>query len=513
MSDRDESGDRGITRREWLTRATAAGISLLAQRPAGAEAPTEKRAEEAPAGSREAEANAAAPAQRQSGPPSDRLNVVYIMPDDLGWADVGYHHLSEIRTPNIDRLVGEGLELDRFYGCPVCSPSRACAMTGRSPMRYGMIYGVVRPWATHGIPLNERLLPQAFHDAGYQTWMVGKWHLGLWNKKLAPNARGFDHFYGFMQGAIDYFKHTREGSVDWQRNGNTVMEPGYSTDLMAGEAVRLIEQRDRARPFFLYLPFNAPHQPLMAPERLIESYAGIADLKRRTYAAMVTSLDEAVGRVKEALDRTGAGENTLILFHGDNGGQTKKGAVNLPLRAGKSTVFEGGIRVPAFVHAPGLLPAGKRSSQVMTNLDVFPTLTSAASVTPGNQLAFDGQDLWAPLSSGERTAREDLFFAVGERGYWRHAVFHGPWKLVLEKKQADLRGDAADPPQVAMLFRIDEDPYEREDLASTNPEVVRELTARIRTWRHLHPPGDIAVSSERPPGFVVPEEWAQCAIP
>jgi arylsulfatase A-like enzyme len=503
MSGKDENGNQRMTRREWLTGATAAGISLLAQRPVAADALT----------GNQGTAPQPAPARRQNGPPSARLNVVYIMPDDLGWADVGYHHLSEIRTPNIDRLVSQGLELDRFYGCPVCSPSRACAMTGRSPMRYGMIYEVVRPWATHGIPLDERLLPQAFQDAGYQTWMVGKWHLGLWNKKLVPNARGFDHFYGFVQGAINYFKHTREGSVDWQRNGKTVIEPGYSTDLLAAEAVRLIEQRDRSRPFFLYLPFNAPHQPLMAPQRLIRTYADIADLKRRTYAAMVTSLDEGVGRVKEALDRTGAGDNTLIIFHGDNGGQTKKGAVNLPLRAGKSTVFEGGIRVPAFAHAPGLLPAGQKSPQVMTNLDVFPTLMAAAGVQPGNQLAFDGRNIWPALRSGEIVQREDLFFAIGERGYWRHAVFHGPWKLVLEKKQADFRENAPDPPEIPMLFRIAEDPYERNDLAGAHPEVVRDLTAKIRAWCNLSPPGDIPVSSKRPPGFVVPEEWAHCAIP
>jgi arylsulfatase A-like enzyme len=503
MSEKVENGNRPITRREWLTGATAAGISLLAQRRAAAET-LNGNPETAPRMS---------PVRSGGGPPSDRLNVVYIMPDDLGWADVGFHHLSEIRTPNIDRLVSEGVELDRFYGCPVCSPSRACAMTGRSPMRYGMIYEVVRPWQTHGIPQNERLLPQAFREARYQTWMVGKWHLGLWNRKLVPNQRGFDHFYGFLTGDIDYFEHTREHSVDWQRNGKTVREPGYSTDLLAAEAVRLIEQRDRSRPFFLYLPFNAPHQPLMAPQRLIRSYADISDPSRRTYAAMVTSLDEGIGRVKDALDRTGASNNTLIIFHSDNGGQTKKGAVNLPLRAGKSTVFEGGIRVPAFVHAPGLLSAGQKSQQVLTNLDMFPTLTAAAGVKPGNSLPFDGRNLWQALTSGEIAHREDLFFAIGERGYWRHAVFHGPWKLVLEKKQANFRENPPDPPEIPMLFRIEEDPYEKRNLADAHPDIVRDMTARIRSWCDLHPPGDIGLSSKYHPGFVTPDEWAHCAIP
>ncbi|HEX4038106.1 MAG TPA: arylsulfatase [Acidobacteriaceae bacterium] len=501
MGKRSEEGNlaAGITRREWLAGAAAAGISMLAPRAMGAEAAGVGAAAK-PAG------------MMPSGPGAAKLNVVYIVADDLGWADVGYHQPSEIRTPHIDKLVGEGVELDRFYGCPVCSPSRACLLTGRSPMRYGMIYEVVRPWQTHGIPQDERVISEAFRDAGYQTWAVGKWHLGLWNRKLIPNGRGFDHFYGFLTGEIDYFQHTREGGLDWQRNGTSERETGYSTDLLAAEAARLIEQRDRSKPFFLYLPFNAPHQPLMAPDDLIRSYAGIEDRQRRTYAAMVTSLDAGIGRVKEALDRSGAGSNTLILFHSDNGGQTKKGAVNHPLRAGKSTVFEGGIRVPGFLHAPGLLAGGRKSQQVLTNLDMFPTLAAAAAVEPGNQQPFDGRNLWSALTAGEVTEREDLFFAIGERDVWQHAVFHGPWKLVLEKKQADFRLNPPDPPEKAMLFRIAEDPYEKNDLADAHVDVVADLTARIRNWCALHPPGDIGLSSERHPGFVAPDEWARCAI-
>lgn len=478
-----------ITRREVLAGAAAAGLSLLS--------PGSVAEERQPA---------------NSTAHSRQPNIVYIVADDLGWADVGYHHLSPIRTPNIDKLVSEGVELDRFYGCPVCSPSRACLMTGRSPMRYSMIYCVVRPWATYGVPPDERVLPEAFHDAGYQTWMVGKWHLGQWNRKLVPNQRGFDHFYGFLTGAIDYFKHTRYGGVDWQRNGKTLVQQGYSTDLFADEAVNLIQNRDRSRPFFLYLPFNAPHGPLEAPAELIQTYSGIRDRKRRTYAAMVTSLDAAIGRVVKALEASGASQNTILLFHGDNGGQTHKGAVNLPLRAGKSTCFEGGIRVPAFLHAPGRIAGRQRSEQVLTNLDVFPTLAAAAGITPGNTLPFDGRNMWPALNSGKRMPREDLFFAIGERGVWAHAIFHGPWKLVLEKRQADQRQNEAESSENAFLFRIEEDPYEHHNLAPGHPEVVMDLTARIRAWGRLHPPGDILASSKRPPGFIPPKEWAHCSI-
>ena len=266
-------------------------------------------------------------------------------------------------------------------------------------MRYGMIYSVMRPWDTWGIPQEERMMPEAFRDAGYQTWMVGKWHLGHWNAKLLPNARGFQHYYGHVNGDIDYFKHVREEGLDWQRNGKSVVEEGYSTELFAAEAVRLIERRDRSRPFFFYLPFNAPHQPLMAPQALIDRYSAIKDAKRRTYAAMVTALDTAIGQVLDALDRTGAAKNTIVVFHSDNGAQTLQGGMNIPLRAGKSTTFEGGIRVPALIRYPDVMPVVVRGHQVMTVLDMFPTLAAACGVKPGNEEPLDGRNMWPTLTN------------------------------------------------------------------------------------------------------------------
>ncbi len=443
----------------------------------------------------------AASQTRAAGP-----NVLYILADDLGWHDVGYHG-SEIRTPNIDQLAASSLELNRFYSCPVCSPARASILTGRSPMRYGMIYSVMRPWDTWGIPQEERVMPEAFRDAGYQTWMAGKWHLGHWNTKLTPNARGFDHYYGHVNGEIDYFQHVREEGLDWQRNGKSVVEEGYSTDLFAAEAVRLIENRDRKRPFFFYLPFNAPHQPLMAPKALIDTYGKIADPKRRTYAAMVTALDTAIGNVLGALDRTGAAQNTIVIFHSDNGAQTLQGGMNIPLRAGKSTTFEGGIRVPALLRFPGVLPSGVRSQQVATVLDMFPTLAAACGIAPKNQEPFDGRDIWEILkhAGGAAEPREDLLFAVGERGYWRHAIMRREWKLVSEQNQESLE-------LKNLLFHIEDDPLEEKNLAESQPQLVKELTARIDEFRKLHPEGDIPVSSKRPPGFVPPQRWSDAAI-
>ena len=237
---------KGMTRRNLLT-AAAAGIAHLS----GFAPEAQPFSSQAVGSSRPI---SSVGASAQAGEIRGGRNIVYIVADDLGWADVGYHAPSQIRTPHIDRLVAEGVELNRFYASPVCSPSRASLMTGRSPMRYGMAYAVVRPWQTHGIPLEEQTLPEAFRAANYQTWMVGKWHLGHWNSRLTPNARGFDHFYGFLTGDIDYFEHTREDGLDWQRNGKSVFEKGYSTDLFAQEAVNLIESRDRSRPSFCIFP-------------------------------------------------------------------------------------------------------------------------------------------------------------------------------------------------------------------------------------------------------------------
>src|SRR5687767_11080158 len=218
-----------------------------------------------------------------------RTTAGTLLADDLGWHDVGYHD-SEIRTPNIDRLASEGVRFERAYSFPVCSPTRSGLMTGRSPMRLGVAYTVIRPWSQYGVPVTERFMPQAFHDAGYQTAITGKWHLGHAYKKFLPRARGFDHAYGHVNGMIDYFTHERDGGLDWNRNGKSVREDGYSTFLLGAEAERFIKQRDRAKPFFLYVPFNSPHAPLQAPPEYLSKYGSIGNPQRRRFAAMVDAM-------------------------------------------------------------------------------------------------------------------------------------------------------------------------------------------------------------------------------
>ncbi len=430
--------------------------------------------------------------------PPRRPNIVILLADDLGWADVGFHQ-SEIHTPNIDALAAQGTQMDRFYSFPVCSPTRSALMTGRSPMRLGVAYHVIRPWLNYGLPSGEHLMPQSFQSAGYQTAITGKWHLGHSEAKFLPHARGFDHAYGHVNGAIDYFEHTRDGGLDWHRNGKSVVEKGYTTDLLAAEASRFIKERDKTRPFFLYAPFNAPHTPLQAPAALIDKYAHIGDKQRRTFAAMVDGLDSGIGRILSTLEQEGIGRNTIVLFFSDNGGPVAQAARNTPLRGAKGSTWEGGIRVPAVIRWPGVVKPGAKSRQVMTAWDVFPTLAAAAGVKPGNAKPFDGRNLWPQIASGQAIAREPLFFAIETGQGVMTAVHEGEWKLVRE------------PGGRNHLYRIPEDPNETQDLAAANAGRVKAMAARIAQWQTLYPANGVRASDGAPAGWKAPEKWAEAA--
>ena len=313
-------------------------------------------------------------------------NVLYLLADDLGWANVSFHG-GEIKTPNLDKLAASGARLEQFYVQSVCSPTRGALMTGRYPMRLGLQVGVVRPWAQYGLPLEERTLPQGLKEAGYETAITGKWHLGHFRPEYLPTHRGFDHQYGHYNGAIDYFTHIRDGGLDWHRNDKAVREEGYSTHLIAQEAIRILAEHDATKPLFLYVPFNAVHAPFQAPDKYTEPYAQFKR-PRRTYAGMVAALDEAVGQIIEQLDKKGLRDNTLIIFHSDNGGPAP-GVVtsNGPLRAGKATLYEGGVRVAAFAAWPGHIPAGSVVNQPLHVVDWYPTLLGLAGASLGAETA------------------------------------------------------------------------------------------------------------------------------
>lgn len=412
--------------------------------------------------------------------PPGRPNIVMLIADDMGWGDVGYLG-SEIRTPELDRLAAEGMRLNRFYTQPVCSPARATLMTGRVPIRTG-VYGPTAAWNNRGMDLNEKFMPEYFREAGYRTLAVGKWHLGPNDRAYHPMNHGFDHFYGFLHGFINYDLHSTYGRIDWQRNGTTVREDGYSTRLIGVEAVRLIRERDPERPMFLYVAFNAPHVPLQAPEETIAEYSWIEDPVRRTYAAMVTELDRSIAAITTALEEEGLLDNTLLLFFSDNGGALRHGASNGRLRGEKGHTFEGGIRVPALAYWPGTLDRSTFDEQI-TVMDLLPTLASATVTELNPPRPVDGRDLWGSLKDG--VPPPDIprkFFglppgldALGAE--LRYAYFRDRWKLVRSpNEEGDLQ---------VFLFDIRNDPYEESDLSAEFPDVLAGLVAEVESLPRL----------------------------
>ena len=393
-----------------------------------------------------------------------RPNIVFILADDLGWNDVGYHD-SEIKTPNIDSLAEDGLNLDRYYAFPMCSPTRAAFLTGRSPIRLGIVSPI---GPRGGLPLQEHLLSETLQSDGYQTSQVGKWHLGM--DRVAAHAynRGFSHSYGHLGPSVDYFTHVWQGALDWQRNGKALREEGYTTELITAEAIRQIKSRDESAPMFLYVAFNAPHSPLQAPEQYVTPYAHIEDANRKIYAAMVTAMDEGVGRILETLADEGIADDTLVVWASDNGGGTNLGASNRPFKGGKGNAFEGGIRVPAAIRWPGVLPAGQRIEQMVTAMDWFPTLTSAVGVKPRNSLPFDGVDMWPALKDGGKVARPDTVIGVAGN----YAVFRDGWKYVQSTRRNRNESET-------FLYRITDDPLEARNLIETESELANQLRAVI----------------------------------
>ena len=433
-----------------------------------------------------------------------RPNVVVFLADDLGWNDVGFHG-GEIATPHIDRIAARGVRFTHLYAYPFCSPSRAALMTGRSPVRYGMIYSVIRPWSSYGVPRDEHMMPETFRGLGYQTAMLGKWHLGHAHQRMLPHRRGFDHFYGCVNADIDCYKHTHVGGLDWQRNGVGVREEGYSTDLLAAEAERLIKNRKRDAPLFLYMPFNAVHTPLQAPQALIDKYGQIQNKNRRVYAAMTEAMDGAIGRVMAALEAESMTDNTLVLFLSDNGGPGM--GSNVPLRAGKGTVFEGGIRVAAAAQWPKRLRAGGEVRQVMTVCDLLPTLSAAVGGEPRGAKELDGRDLWQQVTGAAAPIpRDSLFWAVkrNETPDYMFALRRREWKLVRQ-----VSGDKLAAPE--MLFNVEQDPGEKSDLAAAQPDLVKSLGQEMDKWRALHPKAEINSSMTPHPGWVPPKDYAQAA--
>lgn len=432
-----------------------------------------------------------------------RPNILIIVADDLGYADVGFNGGKKIATPQLDRLAATGVKLTDFRACPVCSPTRAGLMTGRWPLRFGMMRSVVPPWSKYGLPPEEQTLPELLAKAGYERrGLVGKWHLGHASPKFLPLQQGFTRFKGHYNGAIDYFTHEREGEVDWHDDGETVREEGYSTDLLAEAAVRFIRESPRGKPWFLYVAFNAPHTPLEAKPETLEKYASIKNEEHRTYAAMVDALDQGVGSILETVESLPDARNTLVLFFSDNGGIPKVGSSNRPFRGGKHTVYEGGIRVCAAIRWPaaGLEGGGEFAGRI-GYIDALPTMLRAAgSSIPEN---VDGLDFLPALRGQGKLPERPWFSYVAMDKEALGAVNLGPWKLVA-------RGDIS-PPRAAgdpgiELYDLSSDIAEKTNLAAKHPERVNDLLRRLRDFEKLQKPG-VDKYSEGRAGYKAPKDW------
>jgi len=404
-----------------------------------------------------------------------RPNILFIVGDDMGYADVGFHGCKDIPTPNLDALAVSGVRFTSGYvSGPYCSPTRAGLMTGRYQTRFGHEFN---PTGASGLPLTERTIADRLKAAGYVTGLVGKWHLGA-EPQFHPQKRGFDEFYGFLGGAHDYFK-----SAGILRGTQPVTELDYTTDAFAREAVAFIE-RHKDEPWFLYLAFNAVHTPMQATDERLKKFPNVADDKRRTYDAMMLAMDEAIGRVRKKLVETGLEQNTLVFFISDNGGPTMPGTTinasrNNPLRGSKRTTLEGGIHVPFVVSWPSRLKPGV-FTQPTIQLDLTATALAAAGIQVDGDSKLEGVDL-LPFLLGEKTG------APHDALYWRFgqqmAIRLGDYKLVRYDSNADtLTGGRNQPVTAAKLYNLAADIGETKDLAAEMPDKVKELQSRWDAW-------------------------------
>ncbi len=412
---------------------------------------------------------------------SPRPNILMILVDDLGFGDLSSYGATDLRSPNIDKLVSAGIRFDNFYAnCPVCSPTRASLLTGRYPELAG-VPGVVRTHADNSwgyMSPDAILIPKVLKQAGYHTAIVGKWHLGL-EEPNRPNDRGFDHFHGFLGDMMDdYYKHRRHGINYMRLNEAEIDPPGHATDLFSTWAGDYL--RDRAakqdQPFFLYLAYNAPHTPIQPPEEWVERVkqreTGIDD-KRAKLVALIEHMDDGIGRVVATLKETGLAENTLVLFSSDNGGQISVGANNGPWRDGKQSMYEGGLRVPFCAVWPGRIKPGSRSDRIAVTMDLYPTICEAAGASFSHTI--EGQSILPTLIGKQQPPEDrDLFFhrrEGGDRygGLTINAIRRGDWKLLQNSPFAPLE-----------LYNLKDDPKEENDLATTNRQKFGELSRALR---------------------------------
>lgn len=407
---------------------------------------------------------------RKSGVRRGKPNIILIVADDLGYAELGVQGCKDIPTPNIDSIARNGVRFTNGYvSCPVCSPTRAGIMTGRYQQRFGHEFNPGPADAANpefGLPLSEITIAERLKPRGYATGMFGKWHLGF-RPEMQPGTRGFDEFFGFLGGAHDYLKADGGQRNSIMRGTEPVAEMDYTTDAFTREAVSFIE-RHKSDPFFLYLPYNAVHAPLESIQKYLARFSNIEDKKRRVFAAMLSALDDGVGQVLGKVRELGLEEDTLILFISDNGGPTSQTtSCNTPLRGFKGQVLEGGIRIPFLMQWKGRLPEGKVFDKPVISLDIHPTILAAVGAAVPEGKTLDGVDLVPCLNGKKADAPHDrLFWRYGEQS----AVRMGDWKMLKTAAGS------------AQLYNLAEDIGEKDDLAAKNPDKLKELQSAYDQW-------------------------------
>jgi len=404
----------------------------------------------------------------------EKPNFVLIVADDLGFADVGFHGSKEIPTPNIDSIAAQGVHfLNGYSNGTVCTPTRAALLTGRYQNRFGCD-NTIAPYkrtedSTIGLPTEAATIAERLQSLGYATGMFGKWHLGgelQENQALMPPSRGFDEFYGILEGAALYFD-TNNLERKYRREYLPIdSEQDYYSDAIAREAVSFIK-RHRDQPFLCYVPFTAPHAPRQAKEEHLERFSHIEPLMRRELVAMVYSLDENVGRILDALKKEGLEEDTLVVFLSDNGGKpTDNGSINTPLRGEKNQLFEGGIRVPFCLQWLGNIPSGQKYDFPILSMDLFPTIYQAAGGTIMPEWKIDGVNLIPHLLGRETSVPHETLYWKSDTDF---AIQHKGWKLIQQYKSR-------------YLFNLKEDPNETQNLLQQHPEKAALLESMWRQW-------------------------------
>jgi arylsulfatase A-like enzyme len=424
-------------------------------------------------------------AQPSSRTVRSKPNVVLILMDDMGYGDIGSYGVRDARTPNLDRLAREGVRLTNSYSNGAnCTPTRAALISGRYQQRVGLEWPLGEADKDRGLPVTGHSLPALLKTNGYETGLVGKWHLGF-KPEFGPNAHGFDEFFGFLSGAVDYYTHRRgDGLPDLFENTTPVETSDYLTDAITRRAISFVDKH-AGRPFFLEVAYNAVHWPFQPPNQrptdpnAVPRTGGAADQRlfqgpddekpatRQDYVRMLERADQGAGAILASLDRHALSKNTLVIFTNDNGGEWL--SRNAPFTHRKSTLWEGGIRVPLILRWPGHLPAGKTSAQTTITMDLTASIVAVTGTAAPSGQHFDGINI-IPILTGESPLTErEFFWRIVRPALLQKAVRSGRWKLLIDGRQF-------------LLFDLNTDLAERNDLAAQHPEVVRKLKRRMAEW-------------------------------